>query len=248
MTPPLSGRIALVTGASRGIGYAAALALARAGAHVVAVARTVGGLEELDDAIRAGGGSATLVPLDLKDHDGIARLAAALNERYRRLDVLIGNAGIGGPSSPLSHVEPKAWDDVMAINVTANWQLIRHFEPLLKASDAGRVVFVSSGAAHNARAYRGPYGVSKAALEALARTFAAETESTPIRVNLFNPGPTRTGLRAAAMPGEDPMTLPSAEEVAEKIVALALPSFTESGKLYDFRFGKLFSYRLPTDA
>ena len=248
MTPPLSGRIALVTGASRGIGYAAALALARAGAHVVAVARTVGGLEELDDAIRAGGGSATLVPLDLKDHDGIARLAAALNERYRRLDVLIGNAGIGGPSSPLSHVEPKAWDDVMAINVTANWQLIRHFEPLLKASDAGRVVFVSSGAAHNARAYRGPYGVSKAALEALARTFATETESTPIRVNLFNPGPTRTGLRAAVMPGEDPMTLPSADEVAEKIVALALPSFTGSGKLYDFRFGKLFSYRLPTDA
>jgi NAD(P)-dependent dehydrogenase (short-subunit alcohol dehydrogenase family) len=248
MTPPLSGRIALVTGASRGIGYATALALARAGAHVVAVARTVGGLEELDDAIRAGGGSATLVPLDLKDHEGIARLAAALNERYRRLDVLIGNAGIGGPSSPLSHVEPKAWDDVLAINVTANWQLIRHFEPLLKASDAGRVVFVSSGAAHNARAYRGPYGVSKAALEALARTFAAETQSTPVRVNLFNPGPTRTGLRAAAMPGEDPMTLPSAEEVAEKIVALALPSFTESGKLYDFRFGKLFSYRLPTDA
>jgi NAD(P)-dependent dehydrogenase (short-subunit alcohol dehydrogenase family) len=237
-----------VTGASRGIGYAAALALARAGAHVVAVARTVGGLEELDDAIRAGGGSATLVPLDLKDHDGIARLAAALHERYRRLDVLIGNAGIGGPSSPLSHVEPKAWDDVMAINVTANWQLIRHFEPLLKASDAGRVVFVSSGAAHNARAYRGPYGISKAALEALARTFATETESTPVRVNLFNPGPTRTGLRAAVMPGEDPMTLPSADEVAEKIVALALPSFTESGKLYDFRFGKLFSYKLPTDA
>jgi NAD(P)-dependent dehydrogenase (short-subunit alcohol dehydrogenase family) len=248
MPSPLSGRIALVTGASRGIGYAVALALARAGAHVVAVARTVGGLEELDDAIRAGGGSATLVPLDLKDHDGIARLATALNERYRRLDVLIGNAGIGGPSSPLSHVEPKAWDDVMAINVTANWQLIRHFEPLMKASDAGRVVFVSSGAAHNARAYRGPYGISKAALEALARTFATETESTPVRVNLFNPGPTRTGLRAAVMPGEDPMTLPSADEVAEKIVALALPSFTESGKLYDFRFGKLFSYRLPTDA
>ena len=248
MTPPLSGRIALVTGASRGIGFATALALARAGAHVVAVARTVGGLEELDDAIRAGGGSATLVPLDLKDHDGIARLAAALNERYRRLDVLIGNAGIGGPSSPLSHVEPKAWDDVMAINVTANWQLIRHFEPLLKASDAGRVVFVSSGAAHNARAYRGPYGISKAALEALARTFATETESTRVRVNLFNPGPTRTGLRAAVMPGEDPMTLPSADEVAEKIVALALPGFTESGKLYDFRFGRLFSYKLPTDA
>jgi NAD(P)-dependent dehydrogenase (short-subunit alcohol dehydrogenase family) len=248
MSQPLANRIALVTGASRGIGYATALALARAGAHVVAVARTVGGLEELDDAIRAVGGRATLVPLDLRDHEGIARLAAALRERFGRLDVLIGNAGIGGPSSPLSHVEPKAWDDVMAINVTANWQLIRHFETLLKASDAGRAVFISSGAAHNARAYRGPYGVSKAALEALGRTFAAETQSTNIRVNLFNPGPTRTGMRAAVMPGEDPMTLPSVEDVADKIVALALPNVTETGKLYDFRFGRLISYRLPTEA
>jgi NAD(P)-dependent dehydrogenase (short-subunit alcohol dehydrogenase family) len=247
MTKPLADRIALVTGASRGIGYATALKLAEAGAHVVAVARTVGGLEELDDAIRKAGTSATLVPLDLTDHPGIARLAAALDARYRRLDVLIGNAGIGGPSSPLTHVEPKAWDDVMAINVTANWQLIRHFEPLLRASDAGRAVFISSGAAHNARAYRGPYGVSKAALEALARTFAAETASTNIRVNLFNPGPTRTRLRAATMPGEDPMTLPPVEDVAEKIVELALPGVTETGKLYDFRFGRLFSYRLPTE-
>jgi NAD(P)-dependent dehydrogenase (short-subunit alcohol dehydrogenase family) len=248
MTKPLADRIALVTGASRGIGYATAIALARAGAHVTAVARTVGGLEELDDEIRKVGSSATLVPLDLKDFDGIARLAAAINLRYRRLDVLIGNAGIGGPSSPLGHVEPKAWDDVMALNVTANWQLIRHFEPLLRASDAGRAVFISSGAAHNARAYRGPYGVSKAALEALARTFAAETQTTNIRVNLFNPGPTRTRMRAAMMPGEDPMTLPTPEEVADKIVAMALPSFTESGKLYDFRFDKLISYRLPTDS
>jgi len=247
MPPPLAARIALVTGASRGIGYATALALARAGAHVVAVARTVGGLEELDDAIRRLNGSATLVPLDLNDSLGIARLAAALNERYHRLDVLIGNAGIGGPSSPLTHVERKAWDDVMAINVTANFELIRHFEPLLRASNAGRAVFISSGAAHNARAYRGPYGVSKAALEALARTFAAETASTNIRVNVFNPGPTRTGLRAAVMPGEDPMTLPPVEDVADKIVALALPSMTETGKLYDFRFGKLISYRLPTE-
>ncbi len=246
MTKPLADRIALVTGASRGIGYATALALADAGAHVVAVARTVGGLEELDDAIRKHGGSATLVPLDVRDTAGIARLAAALDERYRRLDVLIGNAGIGGPSSPLTHVEPKAWDEVMGVNVTAHFHFIRHFEPLLRASDAGRVVFISSGAAHNARAYRGPYGISKAALEALARTFAAETASTNIRVNVFNPGPTRTRLRAAVMPGEDPMTLPSVDAVAEKIVALALPSMTETGKLYDFRFGKLFSYRLPT--
>jgi len=248
MPPPLADRIALVTGASRGIGYATALALARAGAHVVAVARTVGGLEELDDEIRKLGASATLVPLDVKDHAGIARLAAALTERYHRLDVLIGNAGIGGPSSPLNHVEPEAWDEIMAVNVTANWQLIRHFEPLLRASDAGRAVFISSGAAHNARAYRGPYGVSKAALEVLARTFAAETASTNIRVNIFNPGPTRTHMRAAVMPGEDPMTLPPVEEVAEKIVALALPSMAETGKLYDFRHGKLLSYRLPTDS
>lgn len=247
MSKPLADRIALVTGASRGIGYAIALKLAAAGAHVVAVARTVGGLEELDDAIRGLGGSATLVPLDVRDAPGIARLAAALDERYHRLDVLIGNAGIGGPPSPLTHVEPHVWDDVMAINLTANWQLIRHFEPLLRASDAGRVVFISSGAAHNARAYRGPYDISKAALVALARTFALETASTNIRVNLFNPGPTRTGLRAAVMPGEDPMTLPTPEAVAEKIIALALPSFTESGKLYDFRLDKLLTYGPPRE-
>jgi NAD(P)-dependent dehydrogenase (short-subunit alcohol dehydrogenase family) len=246
MPSPLADRIALVTGASRGIGHAVSLALARAGAHVVAVARTVGGLEELDDEVRKLGGSATLVPLDMTDYDGIARLAAALNERYRRLDVLIGNAGIGGPSSPLGHVEPKAWDDVIAVNVTANWHVIRHFEPLLRASDAGRAVFISSGSAHNARAYRGPYNVSKAALETLARTFASETASTSIRVNIFNPGPTRTRMRAAIMPGEDPMSLPPVEEVADKIVALTLTSVTETGKLYDFPTSRMITYRLPT--
>src|SRR5712671_1330969 len=162
MPPPLADHIALVTGASRGIGRATALALARAGAHVVAVARTVGGLEELDDAIRAGGGSATLVPLDLKDAPGIVRLAAALGERYRRLDVLVGNAGILGPLSPLDHVEPKAWDEVLAINVTANWHLIRTLDPLLKLSTAGRAVFLTADAARRARAYWGPYAVSKA--------------------------------------------------------------------------------------
>src|SRR3954452_10059275 len=153
---PLSNRIALVTGASRGIGAATALALAKAGAHVVAVARTVGGLEELDDTIRAAGGAATLVPLDLKDLEGIARLGAALNDRYHRLDILVGNAGILGPLSPLAHVEPKAWDEVMAINVTANWQLIRCMEPLLVKSDAGRAVFISSGVSWMCRAYWGP--------------------------------------------------------------------------------------------
>ena len=241
MEKPIANRIALVTGASRGIGYATALALARAGAHVVAVARTVGGLEELDDAIRAAGGSATLVPLDLRDHDGIARLGAALTERYRRLDVLVGNAGILGPLSPLGHVEPKAWDDVIAVNVTANWHLIRVLDLLLKLSDAGRVVLVTSGAATNARAYWGPYSVSKAALDTLARTYAAETVTTNVRVNLFNPGPTRTRMRATAMPGEDPMSLKTADAVADKIVELCLPHFEDTGKLYDYAQGRLIS-------
>jgi NAD(P)-dependent dehydrogenase (short-subunit alcohol dehydrogenase family) len=241
----LAGRIALVTGASRGIGAATALALAREGAHVVAVARTVGGLEELDDAIRAAGGTATLVPLDLTDTDGILRLALALDERYRRLDILIGNAGVVGPSSPLDHVQPRDWDQVMAVNVAANWHLIRAMDALLRRSDAGRAVFLSSGAAHAMRAYRGPYSVSKAALEALVRTYAAETESTAVRVNLVNPGPTRTRMRAPVMPGEDPMTLPPPEKVAEKIVALCRPDFKETGKLYDFPQDKLLSFRKP---
>src|SRR4249920_560634 len=155
-TRPLSDRIALVTGASRGIGAAVALELAQAGAHIVAVARTVGGLEELDDRIKAGGGSATLVPLDVKDSDGIARLALALNERYQRLDVLIGNAGILGPLSPLAHVEPKDWDNLIAVNITANYQLIRCMDALLKRSQARRAVFPPSGVAHIGRDYYGP--------------------------------------------------------------------------------------------
>ncbi len=238
-------RIALVTGASRGIGYATALALARTGAHVVAVARTVGGLEELDDAVRAAGGSATLTPLDLRDYPALYRLAAALNERYGRLDVLVGNAAIAGVPSPLDHIEPKAWDETMAVNVTANWHLIRAMDPLLKRSAAGRAVFITSGVATSARAYWAPYSVSKAALDVLARTYADETSSTAVRVNLFNPGPTRTRMRALAMPGEDPMTLPTPEQVAEKILDLCLPGFSESGKLYDFRVGRLLEFRPP---
>ena len=196
MTLPLASRIALVTGASRGIGYAAARALARAGAHIVAVARTQGGLEELDDEIRQDGGSATLVPLNLTDFDGIARLGAALHERHGKLDILVGNAGVAGPSSPLGHIELKPWTDVMAINVTANFQLIRCMEPLLKRSDAGRAVFITSGAASKALAYIGPYAASKAALETLVRVWANETASTPLRINLFSPGPIRTRMRA----------------------------------------------------
>ncbi len=245
MPQSLAGRIALVTGASRGIGYAAALALARAGAHVVAVARTVGGLEELDDAARAAGSSATLVPLDLRDFAGLYRLAAALNERHGRLDALVGNAAVAATLSPLDHVEPKTWDDMMTLNVTANWHLIRAMDPLLKRSDAGRAVFVTSRAATLARAYWAPYSVSKAALDVLARTYAAETTSTAVRVNLFDPGPTRTRMRAQVMPGEDPMTLPTADEVAEKILGLCLPSFAETGRLYEFRAGKLLDFLQP---
>ena len=205
----------------------------------------MGGLEELDDAIQAGGGTATLVPLDLKDTPGIVRLAAALAERYQRLDILIGNAAVGGPSSPLGHVPPQEWDEVMRINVTANWRLISAMDALLRRSDAGRAVFLTSGAAHNLRAYRGPYSTSKAALEALVRTYAAETASSAVRVNLFNPGPTRTRMRAQMMPGEDPTTLPTPEEVAEKIVPLCLPEFTETGRLYDFPSRRMMSFRKP---
>jgi NAD(P)-dependent dehydrogenase (short-subunit alcohol dehydrogenase family) len=245
MDKPLSNRIALVTGASRGIGAATALVLAKAGAHVVAIARTTGALEELDDQIRAEGGSATLVPLDVTDTGGIARLATALDQRYGRLDVLIGNAAIVGNTSPLGHVEPKSWDQVMAINVTANWHLIRFLDPLLQKSDAGRAVFITSGAASNARAYRGPYSISKAALDVLARTYAAETATTKVRVNLFNPGPTRTRMRAIVMPGEDPATLPKPAKVAESILPLCLPDVTETGKLYDFPTHSLKSFREP---
>jgi len=246
MSRLLADRIALVTGASRGIGAAIARKLAEVGAHVVAVARTVGALEELDDAIRTAGSTATLVPLDLKDVEGIARLAAALDQRYGRLDVLVGNAAIFGPPSPLRHVEAAAWDEVMAVNVTANWHLVRCMEPLLKISDAGRAVFVTSGAAFSAKAYWGAYSVSKAALDVLARTWAAETATTAVRVNLFNPGPTRTRMRAAVMPGEDPMTLPSPADVAEKMLDLCLPSFTETGTLYDYRKRALLEFQPPT--
>jgi len=245
MPQALADRMALVTGATRGIGRATAIVLARSGAHVVAVGRTQGALEELDDAVRATGSSATLVPLDMRDYPGIYRLAGALNERHQRLDVLVGNAGVAGPRSPLDHVEPNAWDDTIAINVTANWHLIRAMDPLLRRSAAGRAIFITSGAATHARAYSGPYSVSKAALNVLARTYADETSSTSVRVNLFNPGPTRTRMRTLVMPGEDPMTLPTPEQVAEKILELCLPSFAATGRLYDFRAGKLLEFLEP---
>jgi NAD(P)-dependent dehydrogenase (short-subunit alcohol dehydrogenase family) len=242
----LKGRVALVTGASRGIGYTTALELAKAGAHIIAVARTSGGLEELDDEIKKLGGSATLVPMDIKDYAAIDRLGAAIFERWGKLDILVGNAGILGPLSPLGHVEPKAFDDVMAVNVTANWRLIRSLDPLLTASDAGRAIFISSGAAHKTLAYWGPYSVSKAALQALVMTYAAEKLNTKVRVSLVNPGPLRTNMRAEAMPGEDPMSLKTPEDLAPHIVRLASPTSTDHGVIFDFPTGKMLRAQAPT--
>jgi NAD(P)-dependent dehydrogenase (short-subunit alcohol dehydrogenase family) len=241
----LSGRIALVTGASRGIGRAAALAFAQAGAHVVAVARTQGALEELDDEIRALGATATLVPVDIKDFDALDRLGGALHERWGRLDVFLGNAGVLGPLTPLGHVAPKDWDNVMAVNVTANWRLLRSLDPLLRASDAGRAMLISSGASWKRTAYWGPYSVSKAAVDALGCTYAAETATTPVKVMLVNPGPLRTRMRETAMPGEDPMSLKTPDDLAPHLVAIASPSWTETGKLFDFPTESVKAFQFP---
>jgi NAD(P)-dependent dehydrogenase (short-subunit alcohol dehydrogenase family) len=239
MAKSLAGRIALVTGASRGIGRAIALRLAQEGAHVIATARTVGGLEELDDNIQASGGSATLVPLDIKDFAGIDRLGTPVAERWGKLDILVGNAGILGSLTPLQHLKPDTFDDLMAINVTANYRLIRSLEPLIKASDAGRAIFVTSGAAHKARAYWGGYAVSKAALEMLVRTWAAELETTNATANLLNPGPIATRMRRQAMPGEDQATLPTPQQLADAMISLCSPDVTCNGAVHDFRDGVL---------
>ena len=241
----LSGRVALVTGASRGIGYFIAKELAAAGAHVIAVARTVGGLEELDDEVKQAGGQTTLVPLDLADMTGIDRLGGAIHERWGKLDVMVANAGVLGVLGPIGHIEAKVFDKVMLLNVNAVWRLMRTTDPLLRLSDAGRAILMSSGAAHSARAFWGPYAASKAALEALARSWADETKNTALRVNSVNPGATRTAMRAQAMPGEDPMTLPHPSEVAKKIVALASPDLTETGAILDVPENRFKRYRMP---
>ncbi|WP_173931283.1 SDR family NAD(P)-dependent oxidoreductase [Chelativorans sp. Marseille-P2723] len=241
----LSGRTALVTGASRGIGYFLAKGLAAAGAHVIAVARTVGGLEELDDEIKALGGEATLVPLDLSDMAGIDRLGGAIHERWGKLDIMVANAGILGVISPIGHVEARVFEKVMAINVTSVWRLIRSVDPLLRASDAGRAIVMSSGAAHSARAFWAPYAASKAAVEAMVRSWADETKNMPLRVNAVNPGATRTAMRAQAVPGEDPQTLPDPSEVAEKILPLASPALTETGLIFDVRQKRFVRYQMP---
>ncbi|OLP43115.1 SDR family NAD(P)-dependent oxidoreductase [Rhizobium oryziradicis] len=245
MTVDLKGRIALVTGASRGIGYFTALELAKAGAHVIACARTVGGLEDLDDAIKSLGGSATLVPFDLADMAAIDALGGSIFERWGKLDILVANAGVLGTISPVGHVEAKVFDKVMTINVTATWRLIRSIDPLISKSDQGRALILSSGAAHKCKPFWGPYSASKAAVEALARTWAAESARLPLRILSVDPGATRTAMRAQAMPGEDPDTLPHPSTVAQALMPLLGPDQTETGKLFVVRENRIKDYVNP---
>ncbi len=228
----LAGRTAVITGASRGIGAAVAERFAREGAQLVLIARTQGGLEELDDRIQAlGAAPATLAPLDLRDYDALDRLGASLYERHGKLDILVGNAGLLGQLSPLGHVDPKVFQEVMDVNVTANFRLIRSLDPLLRRSDAGRAVFVTSGAARAPFAYFGPYGASKAALEQMVRIWAAELHKTRIKANILDPGVIRTGMRAQAFPGEDPNQLPDPASITETFVDLASPDCTRHGEI-----------------
>jgi NAD(P)-dependent dehydrogenase (short-subunit alcohol dehydrogenase family) len=227
----LVGKVALITGASRGIGAAVAERFAREGAHLVLAARTVGGLEEVDDLVRAVGGSATLVPVDLRDFIKIDELAAALFDRYGRLDILVGSAAELGTFSPLGHIEPTTWTEVMDLNLTANWRLIRAMDPLLRSAPDGRAIFVTSGVARGVFPYWGPYAVSKAGLEMLVKIYAGEITKTRVRANLIDPGIVRTRLRARAFPGEDPTRLPPPESVADAFLALALPECTRNGEV-----------------
>jgi NAD(P)-dependent dehydrogenase (short-subunit alcohol dehydrogenase family) len=231
MSGLLDGRIAVVTGASRGIGRAVALRYAAEGAHVIALARTVGALEELDDEIGKIGGSATLVPVDLNDLDKLEALGPSLYQRFGKVDVFVANAGGLGTVGPVSHHEPKLWEETFRINVHANFRLIRSLEPALRLSDAGRAIFVTSGAARSNTAYWGAYAASKAALEAMALTWADELANTKVRVNLLSPGPIATRMRASAFPGEDPATLRKPEDIAGAFVDLALPGCTRHGEL-----------------
>jgi NAD(P)-dependent dehydrogenase (short-subunit alcohol dehydrogenase family) len=233
--PRFDGKIALVTGASRGIGRAIAKALALQGAHVIAAARTKAGLVELDDELKALGAEISLLRLDLREGGQIDGLGPTLYQRWQRLDIFVGNAGVLGPLTPLGHVSEADWSQTMDVNVTANWRLIRTLDPILRLSSAGRVLFLTSGAAQNCRAYWGPYSVSKAALEGLAKTYAHEVETTPVRVNLLNPGPMRTRMRAQAFPGEDTNTLPPPETIVPLALSLLTDQVTSNGELYHFQ-------------
>ena len=235
MTYNLQNKIILITGASRGIGRAVALAAAKAGAHLLITGRTIGALEELDDEIEADGGKATIVELDMHDFAAIPRLAAAINERWGKLDGLIANAATLGPLTPLSHLDPQVWDDTIAVNLTAQWHLIKAMEPLLLAASAGRAVLVSSGVAEGVRPFWGPYAISKAGLEAMGRVWAGETEKTNLRINILNPGGTATRMRASAFPGEDPGMLPQPADVAPAFLVLLDPACTDHGQRFDAR-------------
>lgn len=221
----------MITGASRGIGAAVAKHFAREGAHVVLVARTTGDLEAVDDSVQADGGTATLVPLDLTEFTAIDQMAAAIAERFGRLDVLVGNAAILGTLSPIGHYDPEIWERTFAVNVTANWRLIRAFDPLLRASDSGRAIFVTSGVGSQAIPYYGAYAASKAALNRMVETYAAEVTKTKLKVNLIDPGVVRTAMRAQAFPGEDPADLPPPESVTEAFVRLAVSRTRAHGKI-----------------
>jgi NAD(P)-dependent dehydrogenase (short-subunit alcohol dehydrogenase family) len=234
-TQDLSGRFALITGASRGIGYAAAKALAAQGAHIIALARTTGGLEELDDEIKAAGGTATLIPVDITDDAALDGLAPALLERFGKLDIFVANAGVLGELCPAPDIDRKTWDKVLAVNLTSNWKLTSVLDPLLRQSDAPRVVYVSTGTTTTFKPFWGAYTASKAALEAFAYTYANETQNTAVRANILNPGATRTGMRAQAMPGEDPQTLPHPDDVAKLVTEMCSPSFTETGTRINYR-------------
>jgi NAD(P)-dependent dehydrogenase (short-subunit alcohol dehydrogenase family) len=231
---PFEGRVALVTGASRGIGFSVALALAGAGAHVIATARTQSGLEDLDDAIRKQGGSATLVPMDMASPDGIEKLAEAIEQRWGKLDILVVNAGVLGMLTPAAQIPAKVWNEVLAVNLLAPARLIRAFEALLKASDAGRAVFTTSGiGSQRSRAYWAAYGASKAGLDALVKSWALELADSSVRANLLDPGRVRTRMRAKAVPGEDPQSLPHPDAIAPAFLALCSADETRTGEIVD---------------
>lgn len=236
MSKSLEGRLALVTGASRGIGRAVAIELAKNGADIIAIARnrSQGALEDLDDEIQGLGQKCTIVPVDLRDGEAIDRLGAAIYERWGKLDILVANAAILGSITPLGHISPKDWAELLDINVTSNWRLIRSLDPLLKLSDAGRAIFVTSGAAHKAKAYWGGYAVTKAAVEQLALTYASECSTNNTKVNLIDPGPIRTHMRAKAVPGEDPSNLPTPQDIAPLFAELASPENQKTGEIIKF--------------
>ncbi|HEY0185665.1 MAG TPA: SDR family NAD(P)-dependent oxidoreductase [Rhodopila sp.] len=239
----LEGSIALVTGASRGIGAATAIELARLGAKVVITARTQGGLEETDDAIRALGGEATILPLDLREGDRIDAIGPTLYQRFGRLDILVHNAGALGRLTPVAHILPNDWADVVGVNLSAGWRLIRTCDPLLRQAPTGRAVFVTEARAREPRAYWGAMGATKAGMEHLVQAWAQEVAITRLRVNLFDPGPVATRMRSNAFPGEDRTTLPTPAEVAPALAALCLPTEQRNAALV--RFGQATAGEAP---